>query len=194
MRKKTDKIIFVDRDGVINKDPGGWTKHSYVTRWRDFYFLKGAKRAVRLLSDNGFRIVLISNQAGVSRGFFTEDRLDTINTRMLGEIKKCGGRISKTYYCIHQNSDGCDCRKPKTGLFKRAAADLGVRIKGSYFIGDGKMDVEAGKKAGLKTVLVLSGKTSLADLDEWETMPDYVFKDLLEAVKFILISFKHKEP
>lgn len=186
MKKIRRKVVFIDRDGVINRDPGGWTKHSYVTRWKDFYFLRGAKKAVKLLSDNGFDPVLISNQGGVSKGFFTEDKLDDINARMLREIEKSGGRILKTYYCVHQTSDACDCRKPEIGLFKRARRELGVVIKGAYFIGDGKVDVEAGGKAGLETILVLSGKTSLADIDDWESAPDHIFKDLLEAAKYII--------
>lgn len=185
MTKKAGKVIFVDRDGVINRDPGSWTKHSYVTRWKDFYFLRGAKKAIKLLSDKGFGLILISNQAGVSKGFFTEKKLDDINEKMLKEIRESGGKILKTYYCIHRTSDACDCRKPEIGLFKKAKNELGIGIKGAYFIGDGKVDVEAGKKCGLKTILVLSGKTSLADLDEWETAPDHIFKDLMEAARFI---------
>ena len=184
------KVLFIDRDGVINKDPGGWTKHSYVTRWKDFHFLRGAKRAIKILSADGFDLLVISNQGGVSKGFFTEDRLDAINTRMLKEIKKSGGRIRKTYYCVHQSSDACDCRKPEIGLFKRAKRELGVRTRGSYFIGDGRVDVEAGRKAGLKTILVLSGKTPLSDVDEWKVKPDYIFRDLAEAARFIIESYK----
>lgn len=184
--KKTTKTIFIDRDGVINKDPGGWTKYSYVTKWKDFHFLPGSKKAVKALNRAGYNIIVISNQAGVSKGFFTEKKLRFINKKMLGEIEKSGGKIKRTYYCIHQKDDNCGCRKPDTGLFRKAEKELGVKAKGAYFIGDGVMDVEAGRKAGMRTVLLLSGKTALADLKGWKSKPDLVFKDLNEAVNFIL--------
>lgn len=184
------KIIFIDRDGVINKDPAGWTEHSYVTRWEDFYFLPGVKEAIKLLNDAGYDIVIISNQGGISKKFYSQDVLDKITANMLNEIEVVGGRIKKVYYCPHHDKDNCDCRKPKTGMFDRAEKELGIKANGAYFIGDGKMDVEAGRKMGLKTILVLSGKTVLEDVEKWETKPDYIFKDLLEAVKFILEVYK----
>lgn len=183
---KNKKIIFIDRDGVINKDPGGWTKYNYVTKWKDFHFLPGSKKAIRLLNDNGYDIVVISNQAGVSKGYYSAEKLRSINKKMLDKIKKAGGRIKNAYYCIHQDSDGCDCRKPNIGLFKKAQFELGASARGSYFIGDGQTDVEAGSNAALKTVLVLSGKTDLKDVKKWKDKPDFIFKNLLEAVLFIL--------
>ena len=180
------KIIFIDRDGVINKDPGGWTEHSYVTRWEDFHFLPGSKEAIKKLSDNGYDIIVISNQGGVSKKFFSQASLDEITAKMLREIKIAGAKIKKVYYCIHQDSDNCDCRKPKAGMFRRAEKELGIRAAGAYFIGDGKTDVDAGKEMGLKTVLVLSGKTPKEDLAQWGSKPDHVFEDLREAVTFIV--------
>lgn len=180
------KTIFIDRDGVINKDPGGWTEHNYVTEWEDFHFLPGSKEAIKRLSDAGYEIIIMSNQAGISKGFYSEDKLNGINIKMLKELRKKGGMIKKTYYCIHQDSDNCDCRKPKIGLFRRAEKELGIKSEGSYFIGDGRVDVEAGRAARLKTILVLSGKTKLEDVEGWGVKPDYTFKDLPEAVDFIL--------
>lgn len=183
---KKEKVIFLDRDGVINKDPGGWTEHSYVTRWEDFHFLPGAREAIKKLRDNGYRIVIVSNQAGVAKGFYSEKALDGINSKMVKEIEASGGKIARVYYCIHQDSDKCDCRKPNTGMFKKAARELGFDIEGAYFIGDGRMDVEAGKKAGLKTALLLCGKTSPEAIGAWEVKPDFIFPDLLTAVNFIM--------
>ena len=180
------KTIFIDRDGVINKDPGGWTEYSYVTSWGEFHFLPNTKEALKLLSDNGYDIIIVSNQGGVSKGYYSQKALDEITARMLREISSAGANVKGTYYCIHQDSDNCDCRKPKTGMFKQAEKDLGIKAKGAWFIGDGKMDVEAGKSAGLKTILVLSGKTAIGDVGKWETKPEYIFDDLLDAVKFIL--------
>jgi len=181
-----NRIIFIDRDGVINKDPGGWTRYSYVTRWKDFYFLPGAKRAIKRLSENGYSIVVISNQAGVGKGYYSLIRLNSITRKMLEELKRFGGKIRRVYYCVHQSKDNCPCRKPKDGLLKKAEKNLKVKIAGSYFIGDSIVDVEAGKKAKLKTVLVLSGKSSRRDIKGWAIKPDHVVKNLEEAVSLIL--------
>jgi len=180
------RVIFIDRDGVINKDPGGWTKHNYVTRWEDFIFLPSSKEAIKRLSDAGFDIIVISNQAGIAKGHYSESELNIVNANMLSEINKAGGSIRKVYYCVHQDSDNCDCRKPKIGLFKRAEKELGVKAHSTYFIGDGRTDVEAGKKIGLKTILVLSGKTNLEDVEKWEIKPSHIFRNLSEAARFIL--------
>ena len=180
------KIVFIDRDGVINRDPGGWTEHSYVEKWNDFHFLPGAKIAVKKLNDAGFDVIIVSNQAGVSRGFYTEEALNDITEKMVGEIEKAGGKIRKVYYCIHYNDDNCDCRKPKPGLFNRAERELGIVAGKSFFIGDGKMDVEAGSRKGLKTILVLSGKSRQKDVEGWSIKPDFIFADLREAAEFII--------
>ena len=183
---RSDKVIFIDRDGVINKDPGGWTEHSYVTRWEDFHFLPGVKEALKRLFENGYDIIMISNQGGVSKKYFSQDSLDEITVKMLQEIDKSGAKIKKVYYCVHQDNDNCDCRKPKAGMFRQAERDLKIKASGAYFIGDGKTDVDAGKEMGLKTILVLSGKTPYEDVAQWELKPDHVFKDLSESVEFIL--------
>ena len=180
------KIIFLDRDGVINKDPGGWTEYSYVTRWEDFHFIPRAKEALKLLSDSGYDIIIISNQGGVSKKYFSAEELKEVTDKMLQAIEAAGAKIKKVHYCVHQDSDNCDCRKPKTGMLKRAEKELGIKCRGAFFIGDSKVDVDAGKAMGLKTVLILSGKTDLKDVEGWEAKPDQIFQDLLEAVKFIL--------
>lgn len=185
------KPIFIDRDGVINRDPGGWTEHSYITKWDDFYFLPGAKGALKKLTDKGFTIVVISNQAGVAKGYYSRRALSAINSKMLKEIRLAGGRIKKVYYCVHQDSDNCGCRKPKAGLIRRAEEELRFKAAGSYLIGDGRMDVEAGKRAFLKTILVLSGKTKREEAGSWKVKPDFVFEDLPEAVNFILSRAKN---
>ena len=180
------KTIFIDRDGVINKDPGGWTEHSYVTRRDDLIFLPNSKEALRKLTEAGFEIIVISNQAGISKGHYTKEKLEEVTRKMTEEIEKNGSRLKKVYYCVHQNSDNCDCRKPKTGLFERAEAELGVQAAGSFFIGDGKTDIEVGLAKGLRTVLVLSGKTDLEKLRGWDIKPDFIFDNLLDAVNFII--------
>ena len=180
------KVVFIDRDGVINKDPGGWTEYNYVTTWKEFIFLPNSIKALRRLNDAGYDIVVVSNQAGISKGYYSKRQLDEINQNMINKIEENGAKLKKVYYCIHQDSDNCSCRKPKTGLFKQAERELNIKSAGNYFIGDGKADIEAGKRINMRTVLVLSGKTDLEKVDSWSIKPDYIFEDLSEAVNFVL--------
>lgn len=180
------KAVFIDRDGVINKDPGGWTKYNYVTRWSEFNFLPGVFEAFKKLNRSGMKAVIISNQAGVSKGYFSKKDLDAVTARMTDEIVKNGGRIEKVYYCTHKDEDNCHCRKPKAGLLEMAGKELGIELNGSYFIGDTKTDVMAGRLAGCRTVAVLSGKATEEEMKKWSAKPDYIFKDLLEAVGWLI--------
>jgi len=186
------KAVFIDRDGVINKDPGGWTKYNYVTKWNEFKFIPRAAEAIKKLNSKGFDIIVISNQAGVNKGYFSTEALKTVTKRMLDEINKNGGRIQEVYYCIHRDEDSCDCRKPKTGLLEKAAAKFGIELDKTYFIGDSEVDVIAGRRAGCKTIFVLSGKTSLQEMGKWPEKPDYIFKDLMDAVDWMLKKEKRR--
>ncbi|MDP3791489.1 MAG: HAD family hydrolase [Candidatus Omnitrophota bacterium] len=181
-RRASISYIFIDRDGVINKDPSGWTEHSYVTDWTEFHFLPGVFKALKLLKEKGIKVIIVSNQGGVSKGFYTQEKLGKINGLMQKEIRKNGGEVKESFYCIHRSEDNCNCRKPKPGMFEMAAKKHNIDLKKTYFIGDDKRDVIAGKSAGCKTVLVLSGKSSREDVKDWPDKPDYIFKDLLEAV------------
>lgn len=186
------KTVFIDRDGVINKDPGGWTKHQYVTEIKDFHFIHGALEALALLNRNRIRVIIVSNQAGVSKGYFSKDKLDDITRMMLAEIKSKGGSVFEVNYCIHKNEDNCSCRKPKPGMIESAIKKHRVNPRDTFIIGDSIVDVQAGKDAGISTIFVLSGKTSMDEMKKWEFKPDYVFKDLLEAVKWIVNKEKLK--
>ena len=180
------KFIFLDRDGVINKDPGGWTEHDYVTRAGDFHFLPGALEALRLLNENGMQVLVVSNQAGVGRGLFSRKDLDSVNSHMLSEAVKNGGKIEAVYYCIHTKEDNCGCRKPRTGLFERAMKRFVISARDTYFVGDSRTDIAAGRAAGLKTILVLCGKTPVEEAKRLKERPEYVFPDLLGAVKWLI--------
>ena len=177
------KVIFIDRDGVINKDL--W---KYVEHWGEFEFLPGVLGAFKLLAENDFHINIISNQAGVGDGKFTEEALADVNRNMISEIKKVGGNVDGTYYCLHGKQEGCSCRKPEIGLFEKAVQDIPPFEKShTFFIGDKLTDIEAGKRFGLKTILVLTGygDKSKADITE-ATRPDYICTDLQEAVAIVL--------
>ena len=181
-----DRYVFLDRDGVINKDPAGWTPHSYVTKPEDFIFLPGVFNAMKLFAKAGYKAVIISNQQGVGKGFFTVQELEAVNAAMVKGIKKAGGSVTAAYYCTHLTEQGCACKKPKPGMFFKAVEELGIQaLEGKYFVGDTERDIQAGKAAGLKTILVLSGKSTREDAVKWEYKPDIVCEDLLEAAEFI---------
>lgn len=181
------KAIFLDRDGVINKYPGD---NDYVKSWEEFHFLPKVKPALEKLTAAGCNIFIISNQAGVGRGVYSQASLDAITKNMLEEFKKCGIRIRGVYYCPHRPEDNCLCRKPKTGLIEAALAENGGRenlqLEDSYFIGDTIGDIEAGKRVGLKTILIFSGKEKPENKNKWQSLPDFTAQDLSEAVEKIL--------
>jgi len=183
--KRAFSYIFIDRDGVINRDPGGWTKTDYVTDWKDFHFIPGTLRALKILKENGIKVIIASNQGGVNKGLYTKAELSKVNSLMLKEIEKAGGAVEEVFYCIHKDEDKCDCRKPKTGMLESASKKYGIDLKATYFIGDAPKDIMAGKRIGTKTILVLSGKSSRKDIEGWKDKPDHIFTNLLEAVKWI---------
>jgi histidinol-phosphate phosphatase family protein len=152
------KVIFLDRDGVINKKP---PKAEYVKNWTEFEFLPGAIDALALLTKNGYQIYLISNQAGIARGAMTEQDLDTIHENLQRELHNQGANINGIYYCPHGWNDNCDCRKPKPGMLLQAAREHNLDLTKTFFIGDDERDVEAGNAAGCKTILVTPEKNLL---------------------------------
>lgn len=150
------KIIFLDRDGVINKKP---PKAHYVTAWKDFIWLPQAKKVLKLLSKKNYYIYIISNQAGIGRGLVTRKKVEEINSKMKKELKKLGIKIDDIYICPHGWDEGCYCRKPKPGLFFKASYDHHLNLFQSSCIGDDKRDIMAGKESGCKTYLVTKKNT-----------------------------------
>lgn len=175
------KVIFLDRDGVINRDPGFG---GYVTGWDVFKFLPGSLEALKKLHEANFEVIVISNQAGVAKGLYTQKDLDILTVNMCKEVERAGGKIRGVYYCPHQDEDNCHCRKPKTGLFPQATAEFDIDFSKTYFIGDNRRDMLAGRAIGCKNIFVRSGNTKLEDLD---VKPDFIVSDLLEAVEKIVL-------
>ncbi len=173
------KVVFLDRDGVINQESG-----EYVTTWKRFVFLPKSLEALRRLHEGGYKTIVISNQAGVSKGVYSRKALWDITCRMQKTVRKSGGRLDAVYYCLQRSSDNCLCQKPKTGLFRKAKERFGICLREAYVVGDSRRDIEAGKAIGCKTILVLSGR--IKRRPRWKVMPDTVRKDLGEAVKWIL--------
>ena len=179
------KIIFLDRDGVINRFPG---LGDYVTKVKNFHFIPGSLTALRLLTKKGYKIFIISNQAGVTRGVYSKAKLEQINSYMLRNVRKTGGKITKAYYCIHTPDQNCECRKPKIGSIREALIKLNKTIylaRKTFFVGDTEADIKAGDHAGCKTILVLSGKDTKKDAQTWPVKPDFIAKNLLEAAGIV---------
>lgn len=180
MTRSSHKVIFIDRDGVINRDPIG----DYIKRWKDFKFLPGVIRALKKLSSRKYQIIIISNQAGIGDGVYPESSLKEITVNMLSRLEKEGVSIHSVYYCLHGKKEGCSCRKPKTLLFRLASKRLRYQKTRTYYIGDKVSDIRAGKRFGLKTMLVLTGHGSMHK-DQFKNGrgPDRVFPSLREAVE-----------
>jgi histidinol-phosphate phosphatase family protein len=171
------EIVFLDRDGVINrKAPEG----HYVTSWAEFEFLPGALEGLRTLSRLAKPVVVVTNQRGVARGQVCESDLESIHARMIERIRATGGRIDAVYHCPHEA--GCDCRKPRTGLFERAANDLGVALSGSIIVGDRLSDMQAAQAIQAWGVLVPSD----AYEPEAVALAAHVSQGLLEAAEWIV--------
>jgi histidinol-phosphate phosphatase family protein len=182
------KVVFLDRDGVINKYPGD---KGYVKSWSEFKFLPKIKSSLKKLNSHGYRLFVISNQAGVSKGIYSQKSLNLITRKMLKGLTEAGVRISGVYYCTHRQEELCACRKPRTGLIDKAVKKLKtegkkIELKKSFFIGDTISDIETGHAAGLETILVFSGKEKQKNKANWEFSPDYTAADLEGAVKIIL--------
>lgn len=144
------KAVFLDRDGVINRK----IENGYVLEWKDFEFLPDIEGAIKLLNEKMIPVIVVTNQACVGRGLISLDKLNDINGRMMRELMQKGAKIDDVFVCPHKPEDNCDCRKPKTGLFKQAAKKYKIDFKGSWFIGDSDSDVQAGTAMGLKTYLL----------------------------------------
>lgn len=176
------KIVFIDRDGVINIDL--W---KYVEHWEEFKFEPSALEALKILTDNGFDIVIVSNQAGVGDGIFTETAMWDVHEKMLETMKNHGIFIYSAQYCTHGKEANCDCRKPKTGLLERAVTGLEFDRTKTYFVGDKLSDIEAGKKFGIKTILVRTGYGNKTETKlTKELQPNYIVDNLKAAVPIIL--------
>jgi len=139
-----NKAVFIDRDGTINRDV------PYCSRPEDFELLPGAAEGVRELNQHGFKVVVVTNQSGISRGYFTEQMLQEIHAKMIKDLAEQNAHIDAIYYCPHHPDDNCECRKPKPKMVFQAALDLDIELGESYVIGDSEMDAELAKQAGCK--------------------------------------------
>ncbi|HMA62042.1 MAG TPA: D-glycero-beta-D-manno-heptose 1,7-bisphosphate 7-phosphatase [bacterium] len=183
-----NRAVFLDRDGTLNYD-----SKDYVKSVEEFKIFKNTPAAIRKLTDAGFLIIVITNQSGISRGYFSEEELERMHQKLRQKVDEAGGRIDAIYYCPHHPDDNCNCRKPGPENINKAAKRFDINLANSYFIGDSKKDIVAGKKAGCKTVLVKTGIKDYSEkaIQNWEIQPDSIFSDILGAAK--MITGQHSE-
>ena len=168
----TDRVVFLDRDGVINRRAA---PHQYIISWESFHFLPGAQAAIALLNRYGYRVVIVTNQRGIARRCFTLEDVRVLHERMCLALAEHGARIDDIYVCPHNHGE-CDCRKPKPGLFLQAERDFSVDPSASWMIGDSDDDIEAGRAYGVKTVSIGNGVGQA----------DFMCGSLLEAATLIV--------
>lgn len=174
-----NRACFLDRDGVINEEIG------YIGNPEQLKVFPFAPLAIRLLNEKGIKAIVITNQSGIGRGYFDREILDKIHQKLRKEMAKQGAFLDAIYYCPHHPDQNCDCRKPKIGLFLEAAGDFDLDLLQSYAIGDKKTDLEAGREAGTKTILVLTGYGKEVLSSKEDAIFDYKAKNILEAVRII---------
>ena len=179
-----DKIIFIDRDGIINyKAPSG----EYITRWEDFKIIADSFDVMKSLSQKGFKFIIITNQAGIARKKIKSSELSRIHTNLIDLCQKSGIEILKIYVCPHHWDDDCNCRKPKAGMFYAASKDFQVRLDKTLFIGDDVRDCEAAYNAGMKS-LFIGDDSQLLNLRDAQK-PIYFSSKLSEILPNILNYF-----
>ena len=197
---KNNIAVFLDRDGTINEEVG------YLDRLDKLKIIPSAYEAIRLINESEMKAVVISNQAGVARGLFTEDFVKITNEHLQTALRQEGAYIDNFYYCPHHPTEGiepyrqvCNCRKPAPGMLLQAAHDLDIDLTRSYMVGDRFNDIEAGKEIGVRGILVKTGfgqellQDDGPDKATPENKPDFIAADILEAVRWILdqVAFKY---
>lgn len=166
-----NKIVFLDRDGVINKCAA---PHEYIINWDKFKFLENVPRAIMVLNNAGYKVVIISNQRCIALGIATSEQIEELHGRLNEELQKHNAHIDAFYYCPH-NIGECDCRKPEIGLFHKVEQLFEVDKLNSYMIGDSESDVLAGQRYGVTTIFIGNKKIG-----------DFQCSSLYEATKIIL--------
>ena len=186
------KAIFMDRDGVINKNVKN------LSSPKDFVMFPDVPTAIKKINNAGYLVIIVTNQPNISKGFCTFKDLENIHNKMKKLLYKYGAKVDEIYVCPHHPEKGfegeitelkfdCKCRKPKPGLLLQAIKEQGINPKDSWMIGDSDSDIIAGKSAGCRTVFLTKGGGSGAKHEiNLKVKPDKKFKDLREAIEFIL--------
>ena len=174
-----NKAVFLDRDGVINID------HGYTHTKEEFNFFEGVFAACRRFQSLGYIIVVVTNQAGIARGYYSESDFESLTDWMLGRFKEEGVDIAGVYHCPHHATEGfgeykvaCDCRKPEPGMLLAAAAELDIDLSASIIVGDKESDIQAGRNAGLKKCILIHEE----EPESVKTQADSIAKSLVHII------------
>lgn len=171
--------VFLDRDGTINEDVG------YLSDPAGLIIIEGAGRAIRLLNEKKIKVIVVSNQSGVGRGFYTDSDVEAVNGKLRELLGHEGAFLDAIYYCNHHPDEDCTCRKPGTGMAELAALEHELNHSRAYVVGDKDTDIGLARNLKAKGVLVLTGKGA-NELEGMEEAPDFIAKDLTDAVAWIL--------
>jgi len=172
----TIKTIFLDRDGVINKEVG------YLHKIEDFEFINGVFDACRYLQSVGYKIIVVTNQSGIARGYYSEDNFHIVSSWMLEQFKENGVDILDVFFCPHGPGSTCDCRKPKPGMFIQANNKYDIDMENSWMIGDKEADIQAANAVGIQnTILVKSGHA----IDEESSNARFIIDSIEQAKEVI---------
>lgn len=171
--------LILDRDDTINPDV------PYCSDPADFELIDGVGEAIARANAADVPVIVVTNQSGIARGYFTEETLTAIHDKMHRLLADHGARVEDVYHCPHHPDDGCDCRKPGTAMLTRAARDHDLDLEASVLVGDRIMDVVAAHRVGAAGVIVPS-KKGRAELDDHDVEPDLIADDLGEAVDWAL--------
>ncbi|WP_424193354.1 D-glycero-beta-D-manno-heptose 1,7-bisphosphate 7-phosphatase [Ampullimonas aquatilis] len=153
------KLVVFDRDGVINHD-----NPNYIRSPEDWHPIDGAAEAIAKISASNISIAIATNQAGIAKNCFSMRTLEQIHQKMISHVRSFGGNIDRIYFCPHQPSDHCDCRKPNPKMLLQACSDFNVETSTTYFIGDSLRDTQAAVSAGCKPALVLTGNGKVTSM------------------------------
>jgi len=175
------KLVILDRDGVINYDSDQFVKSP--DEWKP---IPGSLEAISRLNQADYRVVVVTNQSGIGRGLFEMDTFNAINEKMHRALAQVGGRIDAIFFCPHTNTDGCDCRKPKPGMFREVGIRFNVDLVDVPAIGDALRDLQATVAVGARPILVLTGKGKKTAVDPDLPPGVPVFADLAAAVDHLL--------
>ena len=184
-----NRAVFLDRDGVITQDPP-----HYAHRLDQLKLIPGSLEAIKLLNENEFKVIVVSNQSGVAKGYFQEEDVRIFNRALGEQLKKKESYIDAIYYCPHHSEAkieeyriDCECRKPKPGMLLKAALKINIDLKKSFMIGDKWSDISAGYEAGCKTILVLTGHGN-EQLSKNKSEANFISENLYAGVKNIVLN------
>jgi D-glycero-D-manno-heptose 1,7-bisphosphate phosphatase len=189
LKHARNKAVFIDRDGTLN------VEKDYLYKISDFEFVPGAPEAVRLLNEHGFKVIVISNQSGIARGFYTPNDVHILHDHIQRELRKEKAHIDAFFYCPHHPEGAieefrkdCECRKPKPGMVLKAVEKFKLALEDCFVVGDHLSDVKLKAELPIKAILVRTGhgQKALTELTAKNIQPDMIVENLLEAAKKII--------